>query len=195
MNQQDLALIGELFDVDMDDLYLEGEDDDDDDDIGARARRGGRRPRGRAPSARKRLAKQLISAIPGVPSIGMRRFGLSFPLATFNAAQGLAPIVVQASPQKPFKGIRLGIVEARSGPTATGLIVINRLDMGVDFQGVNVQPQPAAMFGPTAFDTSLFLSPIQPGVQATLSLGISLAPTAPDQVDVSAMIIGVLLSS
>ena len=185
MREEDLALIGELFDVDMNDLYLEGQDDDE---IGIRARRGRRSPRGR-------MAKQLVSALPGVPAVGVRKFALSFPVATFDLAQGLTPIQLTAAPQKPFKGIRLVLDTARTGASATGLVTVNRLDMGVDFQGVNVQPQPAGAYAPNAFDTSLYLSPIQPGVDATLTLGITVAPTTVDRVDVSAMIIGVLLSS
>ena len=162
-----------------------------------RAPRSFREARGRAIARRgarvqefKSLKRQLVPDVPGIAGVGLRGQPLGFtPVLIFTDVSGTT-LTATGAPQKPFKGSRLLIAIARTGPTATGLITLDRLDMGTQFQQVNVAPLPADGFAAGAFQIELNLDPITPGVVATIQLSTTLAPTAPDTIAVSSMIIG-----
>lgn len=180
-----------------DDTYLEG---DEDDDLGA-VRRG--RPRGRRPGrglARRRaastgqpsrgqlLARRILRGAPGTPMPGERRLPLGFPIAVFTATSGTLLSRV-TRPQIPISGQRLVIVVARSGATATGLITVTDLKIGQRSQLGSADPIPAEAFSPDAVGVALDLDPAQPGIDITISFANTLAPTAPDTISVSAMLV------
>jgi len=190
MNQADYYLLGELMGEDA------LEEDEEFDVMGARMFPTRRIPRGTARvdrrqriAAKASLRRSLVPSIPGTPAAGAREWPLGFGTFSFTAVSGTVG-VLQAEPQRPFKGQRLVIDIARTGATATGLVTVNVLQVGQDNQLVSAQALPAGGFAPDAFHTVLDLDPATPGIIITLNVGISIAPGGQDQVDVSAMIIG-----
>lgn len=181
----EIELLGAMFDDE-----LEGEDDE----LGARSfgrySRGRSRGGSRSLSARKRSYVRKISpAIPGVPSAGARNYPLGFGVAIFGAATATS-ILLQASPQRPFKGHRLVVDAGRTGATATGLVTITALNVGQNNQLVSGEALPAEAFAANSFGTGLSLDPATPGITIALQLAISSLPAGTDTVAVSAMLIG-----
>lgn len=184
-----------LDEVGDEDTYLEG---DEDDDLGAvrrgrpRRRRGGgglmRRARAAAPTRGQLLAQRILRGAPGTPIPGERRLPLGFPIAVFTATSGTALTRV-TRPQIPISGQRLVVVVARSGATATGLITITDLKIGQRSQLGSADPIPAEAFAPDAVGVALDLDPAQPGIDITVFFQNSLAPTAPDTISVSSMLV------
>lgn len=179
-----------------------------DDDMGARRRspRRSRRSRGggglrRAPlpnagatPTRQQAAAALTSYAPGIPQGGPRVEPLGFAVFAFTATSGLT-LVQTARPQKPFKGSRVVIDIARTGASATGLVSIADLSIGTRPVLVNrAQPIPAGAFAPTAFGIELMMDDAGPGIDITLQLVISAAPTTVDTVVVGATILGLTWS-
>lgn len=154
-------------------------------DVGARRRRRAA-ARGRALAPRK-----LIPRVPGVPGTAVGLQPMPLGTVVFTAASGLI-LQMQASPQRPFKGQRLVITEARVGATG-GLVNVTRLEVGTYNQMVFGGNMPAAAFAPTAFDTNMFLQPATPGVNITLLLTITAAPAGADTVTVSAGMWGTVI--
>lgn len=108
----------------------------------------------------------------------------------FTAASGTA-LPLTGTPLKTFKGRRLVIDFTRSGATATGLLTITTMMVG----SVNQMPQgvtslPVAAYGAQAINNGWSFSECPASVPISMGLAISLAPTAPDRVDVSALIHG-----
>lgn len=182
---EEIELLGALFDDE-----LEGEDDDE---LGRRS--FGRYSRGRARGgrslkARKRAyVRKIAPAIPGVPSAGARNYPLGFGVAIFSAASATS-ITLTASPQRPFKGMRLVVDAGRTGASATGLVTVTNLNVGQNNQLVSNAALPAEAFAPNSFGTGLSLDPATPGINISLQLAISALPTGTDTVAVSAMLIG-----
>lgn len=185
-------LLGEILD-------LQGEDDDDDllgDEYGALLGRRAitRRKVSRGGSQARRVARALVPRVPGQPAPGAREYPLPFPATAFTATSGTA-LIVQALPQKPFKGLRLIVDFTRTGATATGLLTINRLDVGTDNQLVAAGNLPAGAFAPTSFQTTVNMSPATPGISISIGLVISAAPAMTDRVDVAVTIIGLVVAA
>jgi len=159
----------------------------------ARARRAGGNPYAqqaqRAMAGRMVPAQMLIPQIPGVPMPGARLQPLGLGANAFTATSGLL-LQLQASPQRPFKGQRLIIDLTRTGASATGLVTVTRLDVGTSNQLVGSGGISAAAFQPTSFDANVSLDPATPGVNITVQLQISAAPTMTDRVDFGGTIIG-----
>ncbi len=151
-------------------------------DVGRRRRRS----RGRAISPRK-----LIPRVPGVPGTAIGLQPLPLGTVVFSATSGTL-LQLSVTPQRPFKGQRLVITEARVGTTG-GLVNVTRLEVGTYNQMVFGGNMPAAAFAPTAFDTNMYLQPATPGVQITLLLSITTAPTTTDTVTVSAGMWGTVI--
>lgn len=146
----------------------------------------------RARRARRALparAAALVPQVPGVPASGMRLQPLGLGATAFTATSGTL-LSLSASPQRPFRGQRLIVDITRTGASATGLVTITRLDVGTDNQLVGSGAISASAFAATAFDANVNLAPATPGVQITVQLAISAAPTATDRVDIGATIFG-----
>lgn len=159
-----------------------------DDDLGALGLF--RRKKKRGGASRGVPARRLMSAVPGVPSRGLREQPLPLGATQFNATSGTA-LTLSASPARPFRGRRLIIDTTRTG-TPTGLVTATSLSVGADNQlpvpaGTGM---PAAAFGATAVGVNLDMDPAGPGVGVSLGVAISAAPTMTDTVDISALIIG-----
>lgn len=133
--------------------------------------------------------RRLIPKTPGVPRPGARLQPLGFGASAFTAVSGNI-IALQALPQRPFKGQRLVIDLTRSGPTSTGLVTVNRLDVGVVNQLVSSGALSVTAFAATAFDVNMELDPATPGIAITVQLATSVIPTAPDRIDFSATLFG-----
>lgn len=155
-------------------------------DIGAPMRR--RRGR-RAPAGKRVNRRVLIPGTPGVPEPGLRLQPLGLGATAFTASTGTLQ-TLQASPQRPFKGQRLVVDITRTGTTSTGLVTIARLDVGTDNQLVGSGSISAGAFAATAFDVNLSLAPATPGINITLTLNISAAPSSSDRVDVGGTVFG-----
>lgn len=181
---EEIELLGAMFDDEL----------EDDDELGARSfgrySRGRSRGGSRALSARKRnYVRKISPVIPGVPSAGARNYPLGFGVALFGAATATS-ILLQASPQRPFKGHRLVVDAGRTGASATGLVTITALNVGQNNQLVSGEALPAEAFAANSFGTGLSLDPATPGITIALQLAISALPTGTDTVAVSAMLIG-----
>jgi len=210
MEEEDLLELMGVHEEDIDAL-LGDEDDDDDDDlegyddddaiIGARRRgrrgrfaRRGRR-RGRRPMRRSYQAKRaalrsaLVPKTPGVPKPGGREWPLGFGVFTFVNA-GVTTNTFTASPQRPFKGIRLLVVVNRSSGATAELVSISSLNVGQSNQLVGASALPAEGFAQNAFQVTLALDPATPGIDITIGMNISAAPGVGETVTVSPMIIG-----
>lgn len=156
-------------------------------DLVGLARRGRRGNPGRA--ARNAQARALIPNVPGVPGAAMRLQPLGLGSTAFTATSGTI-LALSASPQRPFKGMRLIVDITRTGATATGLVTITRLDVGTDNQLVGSGAISASAFAATSFDCNLSLAPATPGVLITVQFAISSAPTVADRVDIGCTIFG-----
>lgn len=175
--------------------YLGAVDDylgDDDDILGAAPRSRRRISPGRSPLA-VRAARQLAQPMAGVPKPGPRIEPVGFPVVSFTNTSGTA-ITVTTRPQKPFKGSRLVLDIARTGPTATGLITVAQLLVGSRNVLVNANPIGAGAFAPNAFGVELLMDEAVPGIDLTLELQTSVAPGVGDRIDVSATIMGLTFS-
>lgn len=151
-------------------------------DVGAPMRARGR-------GAMRLPARRLIPRVPGVPGPGLRLQPLGFPTVTFTAVSGTV-LRTTSRPQRPFKGKRLVVDIARTGATATGLITVNFITIGTDNQFVSSGPVGAAAFAPGAFDVNIELAAASTAIDITLEYATSLAPVAPDQIDVGTTLFG-----
>jgi len=133
--------------------------------------------------------RRLVPGTPGVPMPGVRLQPLGLGATAFTAASGTV-LALTAAPQRPFKGQRLVIDITRTGASATGLVTVNRLDIGSDNQLVASGALAAAAFAATAFDVNLQLDPATPGIVITVQLAISVAPAGADRVDCAGVIFG-----
>ncbi len=152
--------------------------------VGARRRQARRPQRGRGVPSR-----QLIPQVPGVPMPAIRLQPLGLGATAFTATSGTL-LQLQASPQRPFQGQRLILDITRTGASATGLVTVSRLDVGTDNQLVGSGAISANAFQPTAFDANVRFAPATPGVNITVQLNITAAPTMTDRVDIGGTIFG-----
>lgn len=157
-------------------------------------RRRIQRRRSRGMARRRVPASVLIPSVPGVPMPGLRLQPLGFGASAFTDTSGTI-LALTARPQRPFKGQRLVVDITRTGPTATGLVTLTRVDVGTQNQLVSSGPLSASAFAATAFDVNLQLDPATPGIDMTLQFAISAAPGVGDRVDFSATIFGTTVGS
>lgn len=153
------------------------------------AARGGRVPAPRVMPGRALPARRLIPMVPGAPSIGLRLQPLGFPTVSFTASSGSALVAV-TRPQRPFKAKRLVVDIARTGVTATGLVSVTQLNVGTNNQFVATQPIGASAFAATAFDTNMELAACTTALDISVGYSITIAPTAPDRVDIATTLFG-----
>jgi len=151
----------------------------------------------RNPFKRRRRRGQIPAGMrpktPGVPSRGAHLQPLGLGATAFTAASGLL-LNLTSRPQRPFKGQRLVIDITRTGATATGLITINRIDVGADNQLIAVGALPAGMYSPTAIDTNVVFDVAVPGIDIVVQLANTVAPGGADRIDCAGAISGTSLS-
>lgn len=145
-------------------------------------------PYGGIPMAR------IMPSIPGAPAIGVKLQPLGFNVVTFTATSGTA-LPATTRPQKPFKGRRLVCDIARTGTSATGLVTITSLTIGVNNQFVSTGAVGAGAFAATAFDVNVELSACSSALDITVNYQISAAPTMTDTVAISTTLFGETVGS
>lgn len=139
-------------------------------------------------------AGRIMPSIPGAPAIGVKLQPLGFNAITFTATSGLT-LPATTRPQKPFKGKRLVADIARTGTTATGLVTITSLTIGVNNQFVSTGPVGAGAFAAGAFDTNVELSACSTALDITVNYAINVAPTMTDTVAIATTLFGETVGS
>lgn len=165
----------------------------DDDDVGALYNVGARRVRAGARMMRQtpaplRARPALMSAYPGAPPVAEKDIPLGFGNQNFSSTSGTT-LTFTARPQAVFRGRRLVIDLTRTG-TPTGLVTMTSLLIGTRNQLVGTLGIPVSTFAGTAFGVDMALDPATPGIDITITLVISAAPTTTDLVTVGASLIG-----
>ena len=157
------------------------------------ARHGRRKGRG-ASSGHNYDARRLVPRVPGAPAIGIKLQPLGFNAIIFSATSGNT-LNATTRPQKPFKGKRLVVDIARSGTTATGLITVTDIRIGVQSQLVSTGSIGAGSFAATAFDVNMELSACTTALDITVSYANALTPTSPDTIQVATTLFGETVGS
>lgn len=130
------------------------------------------------------------NGIPPRPKADEAMFPLGLGIATFNATSG-TQLTLTARPQRAFRGERLVLTSVRDGASTDGLLVtIADIKIGDVSQKVGGGVLPANVFSNDAFGVRLMLDAAVPGVDITLTLNISGAPTGTDFLIISGAIIG-----
>lgn len=167
---------------------------DDDDvgalmDVGARFRRRSSFGKVRQVPASLRPAPALMAAFPGAPPVSEKEIPLGFGTQNFTSTSGTT-LTFTARPQAVFRGRRLIIDLTRTGASATGLITLTSLLIGTRNQLVGTAGIIVSAFAGTAFGVDMTLDPAQPGIDITLTLVTTAAPTTTDLISVGCAIIG-----
>lgn len=139
-------------------------------------------------------SRRILPTIPGAPAIGAKLQPLGFTPVTFGAATGTA-LAATTRPQKPFKGRRLVVDIARTGASATGLITITSITVGVNNQLVSTGAVGAGAFAATAFDCNVSLSACSSALDIAVNYAISAAPAMADVVNIATTIFGETVGS
>jgi hypothetical protein len=139
-------------------------------------------------------SRRIIPTIPGAPNIGAKLQPLGFNVVTFTAASGTA-LTATTRPQKPFKGRRLVVDIARTGASATGLVSITSITVGVNNQLVSTGAVGAGAFAATAFDCNVSLSACSSALDIAVNYAISAAPAMADTVVVGTTLFGETVGS
>lgn len=145
-------------------------------------------PYGGVPSGR------IMPSIPGAPAIGIKLQPLGFSTVAFTATSGTA-LSATTRPQKPFKGRRLVVDLVRTGATATGLVTITSITVGVQNQLVSTGAVGVGAFAATAFDCNVELSACSSALDIAVNYAISAAPTMTDRVDIATTVFGETVGS
>ena len=136
---------------------------------------------------------RLVPKNPGMGQSGqlmLKPLGLGS--VTFTATSGTL-LSLSGQPQKAFLPKRLILDVSRTGTSATGLVTVNRIDIGADSMQVSaggVGGLPAAMFANVGVDLNIEFAPATPGILINVQLNISAAPTMTDTVVVSGGMLG-----
>jgi hypothetical protein len=135
------------------------------------------------------------------PGIHLPREGREILPLTPNVTNGQfdttnigAVITFTGRPQRPFQGQRLVGFVTRAADAVAGLPAGFVMSRGVF---VGTQPQQLALgefnveiFGPTAFDLMFDMTPAQPGIDVTMDVRLTIAPTGTQKVQVAVVIMG-----
>ena len=106
---------------------------------------------------------------------------------SFTATSALV-LAATNQPQKLYHPKRLIIDFARNGVTATGLLTVTRIDIGADNMlatSGGTGPIPVAMFANVGVDLNMNFSVCTPGINVTVQVTCSTAPTLTDTIDLS----------
>lgn len=139
-------------------------------------------------------SRRILPTIPGAPAIGAKLQPLGFTTVTFGAATGTA-LAATTRPQKPFKGRRLVVDIARTGASATGLVTITSITVGVNNQLVSTGAVGAGAFAATAFDCNVSLSACSSALDIAVNYSISAAPAMADVVNIATTLFGETVGS
>jgi hypothetical protein len=115
----------------------------------------------------------------------LQPLGLGY--VTFSATSGTI-LQLTGFPQKLFHPQRLILAVGRNGTTATGLVLVTAANIGADNQLVSAAGAggiPSDNFLATGVDLNINWSIATPGIQVTVLLVISLAPSSTDTVTVA----------
>ncbi len=137
---------------------------------------------------------RILPSIPGVPALGVKLQPLGFSDVQFTATSGTS-LTATTRPQKPFKGRRLVVELARTGATATGLVKITSITIGVNNQFVSTGSVSAGAFAANGFDVNVELSACSTALDINVNYTISAAPTTTDKVDVGTTMFGETVGS
>lgn len=111
----------------------------------------------------------------------------------FDATNVNAIITFTGRPQRPFRGERLVVFIARvadAGVVPPGFIMMNGILVGTQLQQVQQGEINAEIFGPTAFGVRMAHTPSQPGIDITIAVRCTVAPTGTQKIQVSMTILG-----
>jgi len=112
-------------------------------------------------------------------------------IATWGAADATDK-ALQVEPQESFEGNRLVIDTLAVGGASAGIVLVRRIDVGIQPQSPSVeQPAPAAMFRPDATYSNLDLQIAYRANKIITTLGITAAPGAGVTVTASVGMYGV----
>lgn len=139
-------------------------------------------------------SQRIMPSIPGAPAIGVKLQPLGFTTVAFTAASGTA-LPATTRPQKPFKGKRLVVDIARTGASATGLVTITSITIGVNNQLVSTNAVGAGSFAAGSFDTNVELSACSSALDIVVNYAISAAPAGADRVDIATTLFGETVGS
>lgn len=139
-------------------------------------------------------AQRLIPSVPGVPAVGSKLQPLGFNAVTFTSASGTA-LTATTRPQKPFKGKRLVIELSRTGATATGLVLVNSITVGVQNQLVSTGAVSAGAFAGQNQDCNVELSACSTALDISVNYSITTAPGVGDSVAVGTTLFGETVGS
>ena len=170
-------------------------------ELGARHRNQGRAHSGRGYVQQPRQVgvmqmplNNIVSPIAGAPARALRKVPLPLGSIAFTAASGTS-LQFTARTQRPYKGTRIVFVAARTGATATGLLTLTEIKVGQDTQPAADGAMPLEAFGPQVWDADLDLTPLSPGIDIKITAATSLAPTAPDRIDIGGVMFGYSVQS
>lgn len=139
-------------------------------------------------------SQRIIPSVPGAPAIGVKLQPLGFSDVQFSAASGTA-LSATTRPQKPFKARRLVVELARTGASATGLVKISSITVGVNNQFVSTGSVSAGAFAANGFDVNVELSACSTALDINVNYTITAAPAMADVVDVGTTMFGETVGS
>lgn len=149
------------------------------DELGAIVRRIGKQPNAMA------KLKAMVQ-LPGVPAQGKRKQYMGLGQLTFISG-GVLSLPFSVDPQRPVIIRKLVIAVTRSGPTASGALVLNTLNVGSNNQSVNAAgtPCPVELFAPNVQDNEVLFDVASPGVNISGSVSLGTTPPAGETITVS----------
>jgi hypothetical protein len=166
-----------------------GEDVDGDDVVGAR--------RGRLVRLPRRPRWRQYDIAPGIhgPREGLEILPMTPNLnnGQFDATNVGALITFTGKPQRPFRGERLVAFIARvadAGVVPPGFIQCNGIFVGTNLQQMQQGEFNVEIFGPTAFGVRQSHTPAAPGIDITMQVRCTVAPTGTQKIQVSLQILG-----
>lgn len=143
--------------------------------------------------ARRTPIRKLVPQIPGAPQVQLGLQPLPLGVVTFTNTSGTL-LQLSVTPQRPFKGQRLVISEARTAGAGAGIVNLLRLEVGTYNQLVSsTAGVPVAAFAAQAFDTNMMLLPATPGVNITALFQVTAAPPANESITISAALWGTVI--
>lgn len=155
-------------------------DDDDGAIILAGRARGMRVKRGAGDAARR---AQMAARLPSASGRLLRQF-LGFPVFSFTATSGTS-IRQITRPQRSIALDRIIADVARSGTTATGLVTVTQFKIGAEDMLAGNDALPIGMFAANVTSGKFAGYTAKGGIDVSMTLNITAAPTTTDRVDVS----------
>lgn len=170
-------------------------DIDGDDVVGARRRRRARRRMMALPAKASWRRGQMA------PGIYAPQQGLELLTMTPNLNNGVfdttnigAVIQFTARPQRPYRAERLIAFVNRTpdagGVVPAGFALANGIFVGTKLQQLTRGDFNIEIFGPTAFGVRMSLEQAEPGIDITIDIRLSIAPTTTQTVGVSMQFLG-----